>query len=49
MNYTFIIMNYTTYRCTKKLNCVVAQLYKNKAIIKHLPGVLHMPSNKMKC
>lgn len=36
-------------RYTKKLNCVVSRLYQNKAIIRNLPAVLHMPSVKMKC
>lgn len=47
-------MNYKTGSCTqprytKKLNCVVSQLYQNKAIIRNLPGILHMPSVKMEC
>ena len=51
---SFKVMNYkigscTQPRYTKKLNCVVSQLYQNKAIIRNIPGVLHMPSVKMKC
>jgi hypothetical protein len=40
---------YVLTRTHTYLNCVVSQLYLNKAITKTLPHVLHVPRDKMNC